>query len=143
MLRKKLAQTTMPPKKKQTLRDPTRLGTPKPSDKGKQRARDPSMPQQASSSKSGRTSKANWEFENEEAWGQDDPDPILRALAGADTASLAMTSEVDKIISIPQSSSPVSDAAETVPGEEDTDAGAPPSTHVPSPPKTTPTPLSC
>jgi hypothetical protein len=125
----------MPPKKKQPARDPARSDAPKPSDKGKQRARAPGTPQQASSSKSGRKSRADRDFEAEEGWVQDNPDPIYQDLAGADPASLAITSEVDKILSIPRSSSPASETNETQPGEEDSDAGAPPSLRAPSPPK--------
>ena len=80
-------------------------------------------------------SRADQEFENEMVWVQDNPDAIYQDLAGADPVSLTITSEVDKILSIPQSSSPLSDAAETLPGEEDTDTRAPPSTRVLSLPK--------
>ena len=127
--------TTMPPRKKQAPRDPARSGAPTPSDKGKQRAKDPGMHQQASSSKPGHKSRADREFEAEESWAQTNPDPIHEDLAGADPASLAITSEVDKILSIPRSSSPTSETNETQPGEEDSDAGAPPSLRAPSPPK--------
>ena len=125
----------MPPRKKQAPRDPARSGAPTPSDKGKQCAKDSGTHQQASSSKSGRKSKADREFEAEESWAQTNPDPIHEDLAGADPASLAITSEVDKILSIPCSSSPTSETNETQPGEEDSDARAPPSLRAPSPPK--------
>ena len=127
--------TTMPPRKKQPLRDPARSGAPTPSDKGKQHAKDPGTHQQASSSKSGCKSKADREFEAEESWAQTNPDPIHEDLAGTDPASLAITSEVDKILSIPRSSLPTSETNETQPGEEDSHTGAPPSLRAPSPPK--------
>ena len=126
--------TTMPPRKKQAPRNPARSGAPTPSDKGKQRAKDPGTHPQASSSKSGCKSRADREFEAEESWAQTNPDPIHEDLAGADPASLAITSEVDKILSIPRSSSPTSETNETQPGEEDSDARAPP-LRAPSPPK--------
>ena len=100
-------------KEKQPPRDPARSGTPTPSDKGKQRAKDPGTHQQASSSKSGRKSRVNREFEAEESWAQTNPDPIHEDLVGADPASLAITSEVDKILSIPRSSSLTSETNET------------------------------
>lgn len=125
----------MPPKKKPTLRDPARSGTQKPSDKGKQRAADPGTPQQASSSKQGCRSRADQEFEAQEAWALDDSDPIHQDLAGAEPTSLAMASEVDRIMTIHRLELLVSETADMLPGEEDTDARAPPSIHVPSPPR--------
>ena len=127
--------TTMPPRKKQAPCNPARSGAPIPSDKGKQHAKDPGMHQQASSSKSGHKSRADQDFEAEEGWVQTNPDPIHEDLAGADPVSLAITSKVDKILSIPRSSSPTSETNETQPGKEDSDAGAPPSLRAPSPPK--------